>query len=279
MAPNTKGIFISYRRAGNAAYAGRLADKLSEHFGEHMVFRDIDSIEPGLDFAEAIERAVGSSEVLIAVIGRSWLTATDTTGRERLQNPDDYVRMEIVTALRRNIRVIPVLVEGASMPSVDELPGDLAPLTRRHAFELHESSWREGVQRLVTRLEKVVGPSGPVTITLTSPRGNVSTPVPTVQATVKAERGNVSERDLRLYLDDAEVRRFSYDPATGQLNYRPTGRLSAGTHTVEIRVTYKQEDRTMVQETRWGFTVEGFTVESGEKGAERLPLWRRIFGG
>jgi hypothetical protein len=116
------GIFISYRRDESAAYAGRIADSFVEHFGEDNVFRDIDAIEPGLDFVEAIERAISSSDVLIAVIGRSWLTATDSTGRERLQDSHDYVRMEIAAALQRDIRVIPVLVQGASMPSADELP-------------------------------------------------------------------------------------------------------------------------------------------------------------
>ena len=130
---------------------------LSEHFGEHSVFRDIDSIEPGLDFVEAVQRAVGSCEVLLAVIGKSWLTATDETGRSRLHDPYDYVRMEISTALNRDTRVIPVLVQGASMPSADELPNDLTPLARRNAFELHDTSWREEVARLITTLDKVLG--------------------------------------------------------------------------------------------------------------------------
>jgi hypothetical protein len=152
----TKGIFISYRRDESAGYAGRIADSFVEHFGEDNVFRDIDSLEPGLDFAEAIERAVGSSEVLIAVIGRGWLTATDATGQLRLQDPHDYVRMEIAAALQRNIRVVPLLVQGASMPSADELPDDLSPLARRNAFELHDSSWRDDVRRLTNALERVI---------------------------------------------------------------------------------------------------------------------------
>jgi hypothetical protein len=157
MANDAKGIFISYRRDESAGYAGRIADGFAEHFGEDRVFRDIDSIEPGLDFAEAIERAVGSSEVLLAVIGRNWSTATDAAGQKRLENPDDYVRVEIAAALQRNIRVIPVLVQGASMPSADELPDDLAPLARRNAFELHDASWRGEVERLITTLDRVLG--------------------------------------------------------------------------------------------------------------------------
>jgi hypothetical protein len=152
----TKGVFISYRRDDSAGYAGRIADSFTEQFGEDRVFRDIDSIEPGLDFAEAIESAVGSSDVLIAVIGRNWLTATDPAGRKRLEDANDYVRLEIVAALQRNIRVIPLLVQGGSMPSADELPDDLASLARRNAFELHDTSWRDDVRRLTGVLGRVI---------------------------------------------------------------------------------------------------------------------------
>jgi hypothetical protein len=154
---DAKGIFISYRREENADAAGRLADKFNEHFGENKVFRDIDSLEPGLDFVEAIERAIDSSAVMLVVIGKNWLTATDTAGHKRLENPDDYVRLEIAAALKRNIRVVPLRVQGAAMPSSDELPEDIAPLARRNAFELHDSSWRDDARRLIIRLEKVVG--------------------------------------------------------------------------------------------------------------------------
>src|SRR5215204_5601587 len=156
MASDTKAVFISYRRAAGAGYAGRIADALVEHFGEDKVFRDIDSLEPGLDFSEAIERALESSEVLVAVIGKNWLTATDAAGQRRLENPDDFVRVEIATALKRNMRVIPVLVQGASMPGTDELPEDLAPLTRRNAFELHDTSWSDDIRRLITVIERVL---------------------------------------------------------------------------------------------------------------------------
>ena len=163
MASDTKAVFISYRRDESAGYAGRIADALVEHFGEEKVFRDIDSLEPGLDFAEAIERAIESSEVLIAVIGKNWLTATDAAGQKRLENPDDYVRIEIATALKRNIRVIPLLIQGAAMPSARELPDDLAPLSRRNAFEIHDSSWRDDIRRLVTALERAIKGDRPAT--------------------------------------------------------------------------------------------------------------------
>jgi hypothetical protein len=156
MASDSERVFISYRRDESAGYAGWIADSFEEYFGEDKVFRDIDSLEPGLDFSEAIERALESSEVLLAVIGKHWLTATDAAGQRRLENPHDFVRIEIATALKHNIRVIPVLVQGASMPSADEVPEDLAPLTRRNAFELHDTSWRDDFRRLIIVIERVI---------------------------------------------------------------------------------------------------------------------------
>jgi hypothetical protein len=153
---HSESVFISYRRDESAGYAGRIADSFEKHFGEDKVFRDIESLEPGLDFSEGIDNALESSEVLVAVIGKNWLTATDAAGQRRLENPDDFVRVEIATALKLNMRVIPVLVQGASMPGTDELPEDLAPLTRRNAFELHDSSWGDDIRRLITVIERVI---------------------------------------------------------------------------------------------------------------------------
>ena len=154
MAEEPAGIFISYRRDESAGYAGRIADRFTEHFGEERVFRDIDSMEPGLDFVEAIERALESCAVVLVVIGRNWTTTLkehEQTGQE------DYMQLEVATALKRNdVRVIPVLVQGASMPRAEELPDDLSALRRRNAFELHDSSWNEEVRRLITTLERVL---------------------------------------------------------------------------------------------------------------------------
>jgi hypothetical protein len=144
MAPNTKRIFISYLREVSAGHAGRIADKLIDHFGEDRIFQDIVSIEPGEDFAEAIDRAVDSSGVLLAVIDRNW-AATD--------DPDDYVRREIAAALKRNVPVMPLRIQGAAMPSRAELPEDLEPLARLNAIELHESVWREQMQKLITLVD------------------------------------------------------------------------------------------------------------------------------
>ena len=147
------GIFVSYRREDTAGHAGRLFDRLVEHFGRDRIFMDIDTIEPGEDFVTVIENAVGSCDVLIAMIGRNWLT---TSGTGRLDKPNDFVRLEIATALSRDIRVIPVLVQRASIPKPQDLPEDLASLTRRNAVELTDLRWQTDVDQLITVMERIL---------------------------------------------------------------------------------------------------------------------------
>jgi len=151
-------IFISYRRDDTAGYAIALFTKLSEHFGRDRIFMDIDTIEPGLDFVEAIEQAVGSCDALIALIGKQWLSITDETGSRRLDDTYDIVRLEIATALARNVRVIPTLVHGAPMPRADDLPDALKKLARRHALELSDRRFDHDVSLLVATLEKILTP-------------------------------------------------------------------------------------------------------------------------
>jgi TIR domain len=155
------GIFVSYRRQETSHLAGRLADRLADRFGEGQVFIDVDTIEPGVDFAEEIARAVATCKVLLAIIGPTWLTATDERGRRRLDDPGDIVRLEIEAALARGVRVIPILAEGAPMPSREDLPGSLAGLARRNALFIRHESFRSDAGRLVTAIERVLaGASG-----------------------------------------------------------------------------------------------------------------------
>jgi hypothetical protein len=147
-------VFISYRREDAAASAGRLADALVARFGRNSVFMDVDTIEPGADYTEVIDRAVGHCDVLIALIGPHWLDAANARGR-RLDDPQDFVRLEIEAALARNIRVVPTLVGGAAMPSSDQLPGALARLATRNAVELTDKRFRSDIQFLLEPLEKL----------------------------------------------------------------------------------------------------------------------------
>ena len=147
-------IFISYRREDSAYPAGWLFDRLAERFGVEQIFKDIDSIELGDDFVEVLNKAVGSTDVLLALIGDRWLTVTDQSGNRRLEDPDDFVRLEIEAALAQKVRVIPILVEGARMPSADELPPSLAPIVRRQALELSSSRFTFDTDRLLAVLER-----------------------------------------------------------------------------------------------------------------------------
>jgi hypothetical protein len=150
-------VFINYRREDCPAHAGRLYDRLTSRLGEAQVFMDIDTIELGVDFTERIREAVDSCDVLIALIGDDWLTVRDGQGRRRLDDPEDFVRMEIVAALRsQKTRVIPVLVEGARMPRAVDLPDELAGLVRRNAIELTDAGWKFEVQHLLDTVEKVI---------------------------------------------------------------------------------------------------------------------------
>lgn len=153
--PKPYAIFICYRRDDASGHAGRLYDRLSGHFGEDQIFMDIE-LEPGYDFVEAIENAVGSCEVFIAVIGRHWLSCTDERGEQRIRNPEDFVRLEIAAALERNIRVIPVLVHNAAMPRSTDLPDALAKLARRNAIEISDTRWRADTERLIKVLENAL---------------------------------------------------------------------------------------------------------------------------
>jgi hypothetical protein len=152
-AGSTGRIFISYRREETAYPAGWLFDRLADHFGAAQIFKDVDSIQLGDDFVQVINRAVGSCDVLLALIGDQWLTITDSHGRRRLEDPNDFVRLEIEAALKRNVRIIPILVDGASIPRVDELPAGLTGLVRRQALEVSPSRFEYDTSRLLKVLD------------------------------------------------------------------------------------------------------------------------------
>jgi len=149
-------IFISYRREDSAGFAGRLYDRLRDRFGADHIFMDVGGIKLGLDFVEEIDKAVSSSQVLIALIGRNWLDVVDAEGNRRLGNPEDFVRLEILSALERGILVIPSLVGGATMPRLADLPEPLKPLARRQGLEISHIGFDEDVTRLIQTLEEVL---------------------------------------------------------------------------------------------------------------------------
>ncbi|WP_109481490.1 toll/interleukin-1 receptor domain-containing protein [Paraburkholderia sp. C35] len=150
-------IFISYRREDTEGQAGRLFESLREIFGEHMVFMDVANIEPGADFRRAIETNIDRCAVLLSLIGRTWLTVTDREGKRRLDNPNDFVRLETSSALKRGVKVIPVLVQGASMPQEADLPVDIKDLAYRNSVELTHARWDSDVQLLINALRESAG--------------------------------------------------------------------------------------------------------------------------
>ena len=154
--PQKGRIFISYRRTDTSYAAGRIYDRLAAHFGEDAIFMDVEVIEGGLDFVKVLEDAVQSCDVLLALIGRQWLNTKDEGGNRRLDNPEDFVRIEIAAALKRGIRVIPVLIDGIIMPRSTELPDNLKPLARRNALQVNHHSFNSDVHRLIAHTESAL---------------------------------------------------------------------------------------------------------------------------
>ena len=146
-------VFISYRREDERPFALRLYERLTENFGKQRLFFDVDSIPPGFDFVKYIDNQIQLSDIVLVVIGRNWLNATDQAGRRRLDSPEDFVRVEIESALRRDKHVIPLLVHGATMPSSKELPRKMQALARRNAFFTPNGGSKEEFGRLVIALE------------------------------------------------------------------------------------------------------------------------------
>jgi TIR domain len=174
-------VFITYRREDTAAHAGRLYDAMVARFGEDNVFMDVD-MAPGVDFVERITEAVAACHVLIVVMGPSWATVEDERGTARLSDPEDFVRLEVETALRRtDVTPIPVLVAGARMPNREDLPPELRPITRRNALELGDQRWRYDVERLISALDELLAesPNVPASPEDTSDRATVrASPAP-----------------------------------------------------------------------------------------------------
>lgn len=145
-------VFISYRRAEGSDIAGRIYDRLIQHFGRSSIFKDVDSIPLGVDFRKHLSDSVGKCQVFLAVIGKDWLTGAD--GHRRLEETTDFVRIEIESALQRNIPVIPVLVQGAFMPGEDKLPPTVRALAYRHAISVRpDPDFHRDMDRLIEGIE------------------------------------------------------------------------------------------------------------------------------
>jgi len=154
-------IFINYRRNDSPGTAGRLHDRLAQKFGRNNLFMDVDHIPAGVDFTEYLHSQVTACDVFLAVIGPNWLDAKDDSRRRRFDNPDDFVTIEIAAALARNIRVIPVLVDGGRTPKVDKLPDSIKPLVRRNAVQVRNTNFGRDAEAWPTKLVKRSKVRGP----------------------------------------------------------------------------------------------------------------------
>ena len=149
----TYGLINSYRRDDSAGYSGRVHDRLQREFGGNLLFMDVNSIPLGVNFSKVLIEEVAKCNVLLAVIGPGWLEAHDEKGHRRLDNPDDFVRIEIGTALKRGIPVIPILLEGTRVPKADQLPDDLKELALRNGLDVRHASFSEDMERLIRGLK------------------------------------------------------------------------------------------------------------------------------
>jgi hypothetical protein len=156
-APGGAAVFICYRRDDAAGYAGRLHDYLVSRLGGRRIFMDIDTLRPGEDFHARIEEAIESAAVVVALVGKRWAGELPGGTARRIDDTDDFVRLELAHAFATGRPVIPVLLQDAHMAMLDPLPEPLRPLSRLNAIALHDTSWNADVQRLVAEIERLIG--------------------------------------------------------------------------------------------------------------------------
>ncbi len=150
-------VFISYRRDDSAGHAGRVHDRLAQEFGRDLLFMDVDAVPLGADFIKVLRDEVAKCDVLLAVIGPNWLKIRDEEGSRRLDNTNDYVRIEIATALQRDIPVIPILLDGAKIPKAEQLPKGLEGLTARNGLDVRHASFHIDMDKLIAGLKSQPG--------------------------------------------------------------------------------------------------------------------------
>ena len=153
----TKSVFLNYRREDSSGSSGRMFDLLSHKLTGARVFMDVDALEPGVDFTRAMDEQLAGCDYFIAVVGPNWANAQAADGRRRLDNPNDYVRVEIEAALRRGIRVVPVLVDGAKMPQPNDVPESLKPFCTRNAFVVAHHKFASDIDDLAIAIKRNIG--------------------------------------------------------------------------------------------------------------------------
>jgi hypothetical protein len=211
-------VFISYRRQDSAGHAGRVQDRLQREFGPDLVFMDGDAIPLGTNFSKVLHEEVAKCGALLAVIGPTWPDARDEYGNRRLDDPNDFVRVEIAAALQRNIPVIPILLDGARIPKASQLPDDLKELALRNGLEIHHASFQDDMERLIRGLKgQMVEPAGgPEGISSAKPRASTKTNVSDGLRASKDMNGLWGSRnDRQLALNGKTLRAIPVDARRG----------------------------------------------------------------
>jgi hypothetical protein len=230
-------IFINYRREDSIDAAGRLHDRLARTFGHKNIFMDVEDIPAGVDFAKHLSEQVAASQVFLAIIGPTWLDAKDEDGGRRIDDPDDFVAIEITAALARNIRVIPVLVDGASMPKAGELPDPLKALARRQAVDVGHFHFGRDAEALVERVREALnGQSGSL-----RPRRGTAVAVAGAAAAALFLVGWVGLDQGGILASVPPTVQLASVPRTGQLDTRDARNAKAAAEVVAKRESEEAE--------------------------------------
>jgi TIR domain len=207
-------IFISYRRQDSRGDAGRIYDRLRPEFGEAGLFMDVSDIRLGVNFVKVLRDEVAKCDVLLAVMGPGWLDAKDDDGSCRLDNPNDFVRVEIAAALARDIPVIPILLEGTRMPKASLLPVDLQELSQRHGLDVRHTSFRPDIDKLITALKRNYNVDTPVPPPTPPPVTSVAESIPTDSA----KRATPNTNDLIILEEITMPKPSVFKPLASTLN-------------------------------------------------------------
>lgn len=155
--PRNIRIYVSYRRSDSLGFAGRISDRLAAHFGTENIFTDTDSIPPGADFRQTLNAEIGRCDVMLALMGHDWVSSVDSEGRRRVDNPGDFIRAELETALAQSLPIVPVIVDGAGMPPANSLPESIQPIAYRNAAAIRQDpDFHRDVDRLIEGIESLV---------------------------------------------------------------------------------------------------------------------------
>jgi hypothetical protein len=260
-------VFISYRRGDIAGAAGRVSDRLAQEFGRDSLFMDVDSIPLGINFVKALDDEVAKCDVLLAIIGRDWLDARDKDGQRRVDNQHDYVRIEVAAALRRDIPVIPILVDGAQVPKADQLPDNLKDLALRNGLDVRHASFHPDMDKLIRFLKERASRKAQTEVAR--------------QAREEEERKQEEEANLQKRVEEeqcrqreAEATRRTEEEALRKEHETEAQRLAEERRRAEAKRRAEKEQRRA--ETREAGWAARWLLQKGREAATQPPAWQFV---